>query len=95
MPGAALAAQGQEAKRTTQYRQELESIGRAVYLACANLPADARIRIELEGDAGTVYWLESKRGAWRHIAGAGEPFSVQINAAIDAARSQAKEGGAA
>lgn len=65
--------------------RELESIGRAVERAAEELPVGARIQIDLERDAGTVCYLRVGSGLWRTIEGGGEPFSAQIDAAIDAA----------
>lgn len=66
--------------------REMAAIGRSINNAPLMLPSGASVRIELEKDAGTVYWLDMKVGAWRHVDGGGEPFSEQINAAIRAAR---------
>lgn len=65
--------------------RELAAIGRALNRAAIDLPKWASVQIVLERGAGTAYWLDNARGAWRHIEGSGELFSVQINAAIDAA----------
>lgn len=69
---------------TPRYAREMEAVGQAVNRAARDLLGDARIRIDLEGGAGTVYWLDKKKGAWRHID-TGDLFSEQINAAVDAA----------
>lgn len=75
----------------TEDQRELVSIGRAVNRAATDLPAGARLQIDLERDAGSVCWLDHRKGVWLTIEGAGELFSVQIHAAIDAAIAQAKE----
>lgn len=81
-----LAAQGMDATD-----RECLAIGRAVNRAALELPADGEIRIDIENGAGSVYVLEPKHGDWRFID-SGDIFSVQINAAIDAAiAAQAKE----
>ena len=83
---AALAAVGASVQPVlASLSDENRSIGRAINRAAAELPPGAQIRIELERDAGTVYWLDQKHGAWRHIDSGGEPFSSQIDTAVDAA----------
>ncbi len=76
---------------TPQYAREMQAIGDAVNRASRDLIGSARIRIDIEGGAGTVYWLDQKAGAWRHID-SGELFSEQINQAIELARNGADHG---
>lgn len=64
---------------------EMMNIGKAVNRAAMELPAGWNIRIQLEREAGTVY-LSDSDGNETMIDGGGEPFSEQINSAIDAAR---------
>lgn len=74
--------------------REEASIGKAINRAARDLPEGWEIRIDLERHAGTVH-LIGPEGSETMIEGGGELFSDQISAAIDAARSQAKQGGAA
>ncbi|MFT8276152.1 hypothetical protein [Kerstersia gyiorum] len=64
--------------------RECWAIGRAINRAAADLPKFWEISIALECDAGTVH-LTNPDGEETMIEGGGEPFSEQINEAIDAA----------
>lgn len=72
-------------------REEL-SIGKAINRAARDLPEGWGIRIDLERHAGVVFLTDPDGN--ETMSEGGELFSDQINAAIDAARAQAKEGGA-
>lgn len=69
-------------------REEL-SIGKAINRAARDLPEGWEIRIDLERHAGVVFLIDTDGN--ETMSEGGELFSDQINAAIDAARSQAKE----
>lgn len=73
--------------------RELAAIGRVINVAPLMLPKWSAVRIELEKDAGTVYWLDVKSGAWRHVDGGGEPFSEQISVAVGRAARASGQGG--
>lgn len=60
------------------------SIGRAINDAAKILPQGAEIRIDIERDSASVYWLDKAHGAWRLID-CGDLFSTQIRAAIKCA----------
>jgi hypothetical protein len=83
--------QGDADKRDAR---EETSIGKAVNRAALDLPEGWEIRIDLARHAGTVHLIDPE-GSETMIEGGGDPFSDQISTAIDAARSQAKEGGEA
>ena len=72
-------------------REEL-SIGKAINRAARDLPEGWEIRIDLERHAGVVFLIDPNGN--ETMSENGELFSDQINAAIAAARAQAKEGGA-
>ena len=72
-------------------REEL-SIGKAINRAARDLPEGWKIRIDLERHAGVVFLIDPDGN--ETMSEGGELFSDQINAAIDAAHAQAKEGGA-
>lgn len=71
--------------------REETNIGKAVNRAARDLPEGWEIRIDLERHAGVVHLIDPE-GNETMIEGGGELFSDQISTAIDAARSQAKEG---
>lgn len=63
---------------------ELMNIGKAVNRAAMELPAGWSIHIQLECGAGTVY-LSDPGGCATMVESGGEPFSDQINSAIERA----------
>ncbi len=69
---------------------ELMNIGRAVQRAASDLPTGWCIHIQLECGSGTVY-LSDPSGCAAMIDGGGEPFSEQINTAIERAAAKEEE----
>lgn len=64
-------------------REEL-SIGKAINRAARDLPEGWEIRIDLERHAGVVFLIDPDGN--ETMSEGGEPFSDQINTALDAAR---------
>lgn len=69
-------------------REEL-SIGKAINRAARDLPEGWEIRIDLERHAGVVFLIDPDGN--ETMSEGGELFSDQINAAIDAARTQQED----